>query len=56
MFAFKNLFSSMFEKVKNDPQEKKPLYTPQLQPQIKDYTTFDQELVARTNYLLSNKN
>jgi hypothetical protein len=57
MFALKNIFSSMFEKAKNDPKmnEKKPLYTNPQQPPMKDYTTFDQEVIARTKYLLGNK-
>jgi len=60
MFALKNIFSSMFEKTKNDQQinpqinEKKPLYTQQ--PPMRDYTTFDNQVITRINYLLANKN
>jgi len=52
MFTLKNIFSSIYEKVIND-KEKKPIYTKVIE--IKDYSTFDQQIVDRTEYLLKNK-
>ena len=68
MYTLRNIFSSIIEKVKPDT-EKKPIYT-QVNGGIncvnggtnrvngetnRDYATFDQEVIARTNYLLQNK-
>lgn len=61
MYTLRNIFSSLIEKVKLN-QEKKPIYT-QVNGGIncvngginRDYATFDQEVIARTNYLLQNK-
>jgi hypothetical protein len=65
MYALKNIFSSLIDKVKLN-QEKKPIYT-EVNGGIngtinqtnvntnRDYATFDQEVITRTNYLLQNK-
>ena len=61
MYTLRNIFSSIIEKVKLN-QEKKPIYT-QVNGGIngingginRDYATFDQEVISRTNYLLQNK-
>jgi len=52
MYTLRNIFSSIMDKVKLDT-EKKPIYT---NGGInRDYSTFDQEVIYRTNYLLQNK-
>lgn len=61
MYTLGNIFSSLIEKVKLN-QEKKPIYT-NVKGGIncvnggtnRDYETFDQEVIARTKYLLQNK-
>jgi hypothetical protein len=54
MYTLRNIFSSLIEKVKLN-QEKKPIYTNVNSGVNRDYATFDQEVIARTNYLLQNK-
>ena len=54
MYTLKNIFSSLIEKVKIN-QEKKPIYTNVNGGINRDYETFDQEVIARTKYLLQNK-
>ena len=61
MYTLRNIFSSIIEKVKPDT-EKKPIYTPVNGGTNRvnggtnrDYATFDQEVISRTNYLLQNK-
>lgn len=50
MYALRNIFSSLFDKVKQDT-EKKPIYT----GINRNYTSFDQEVILKTEYLLKNK-
>ena len=54
MYTLRNIFSSILEKVKLDT-EKKPIYTNINGGTNRDYSTFDQEVILRTNYLLQNK-
>ena len=66
MYTLRNIFSSIIQKVSADT-EKKPIYvnggiikvngeTNQVNGAIiRDYSTFDQEVISRTNYLLQNK-
>ena len=57
MYALRNIFSSIIEKAKLDT-EKKPIFTQVnggINRRNRDYTTFDQEVISRTNYLLQNK-
>ena len=69
MYTLRNIFSSIIEKVKPDT-EKKPIYVNGGINQVnggvngvngginrinRDYATFDQEVISRTNYLLQNK-
>ena len=67
MYTLRNIFSSIIEKVKPDT-EKKPIYTQVngvnggingvnegINRINRDYATFDQEVISRTNYLLQNK-
>lgn len=69
MYTLKSIFSSMIQKVKSE-QEKKPIYVNWVNGRIngvngrvngvngaiiRDYATFDQEVISRTNYLLQNK-
>jgi|688.fasta_scaffold996029_2 hypothetical protein len=52
MFTIKNIFSSLFEKARSET-EKKPIIT--ISNPRRDYTTFDYEIITRTQYLLSHK-
>jgi hypothetical protein len=65
MYALKNIFSSLLEKVKPN-SEKKPIYTDVNIVNVnvnvnvntnknRDYATFDHEIISRTEYLLKNK-
>ena len=59
MYTLKSIFSSIIEKVKTN-QEKKPIYIDNKvnnnkDNNNKDYSTFDQEVITRTKYLLQNK-
>jgi len=54
MYTLRNIFSSIMDKVKLNT-EKKPIYTQVYGGINRDYSTFDQEIISRTNYLLQNK-